>query len=108
MDTLDYLRSLTAEYGIRFDVFESRGPSTARKAATPKPQRPTCGARCRDGHPCTARAVWDRDHDQPRNGRCRMHGGLSTGARSPEGKARALANLRQFRGRERAVQSASA
>ena len=28
------------------------------------------------------------DHNAPWNGRCRMHGGLSTGARTPEGRAR--------------------
>lgn len=31
-----------------------------------------CGAKCRDGRPCTQRAM--------ANGRCRMHGGKSTGA----------------------------
>ena len=31
--------------------------------------------------------------------RCRLHGGASTGARTPEGKARALANLLQYRER---------
>lgn len=30
---------------------------------------------------------------QPINGRCRNHGGLSTGPATPEGKARAMANL---------------
>lgn len=48
---------------------------------TPKRFRPECGARCRDGHSCRAKAVWDYRHDEPRNGRCRMHGGLSSGPR---------------------------
>ncbi len=65
--------------------------------ATPKSERPRCGARCRDGHECRAPAVWDKKHDRPRNGRCRMHGGLSTGPRTLEGRRRALANLRQYR-----------
>jgi hypothetical protein len=62
----------------------------ARQSAptTPKGLRPKCGARCRDGHPCQARTVWDAHHDRPRNGRCRMHGGLSTGPRTEEGKRR--------------------
>lgn len=30
------------------------------------------------------------------NGRCRNHGGLSSGPKTDEGKARALANLKQF------------
>ena len=41
--------------------------------------RPRCGARTRKGRPCRAPAVWDRGKDQARNGRCRLHGGLSTG-----------------------------
>jgi len=43
---------------------------------------PRCGARARrTGKPCQAPAM--------KNGRCRLHGGLSTGPRTPEGKARA-------------------
>jgi hypothetical protein len=34
------------------------------------------------GTRCRALAVWDRDKDQPRNGRCSLHGGLSTGPRT--------------------------
>lgn len=48
-----------------------------------------CAARNRQGNPCKARAL--------PNGRCRNHGGMSTGPKTPEGKARALANLRQNR-----------
>ena len=55
---------------------------------TPKDERPKCGARCRDGTCCQALAVWDRERDRPRNGRCRMHGGLSTGPRTVEGRRR--------------------
>ncbi|MFQ5974090.1 MAG: HGGxSTG domain-containing protein [Alphaproteobacteria bacterium] len=66
---------------------------------TRKRARPRCGARCRDGHSCRAPAVWDTQNDCPRNGRCRMHGGLSTGPKTWEGKVRSLANLKQFRGR---------
>ncbi len=55
--------------------------------------RPKCGAKCRTGLPCKAPAVWDKEHDCPRNGRCRMHGGLSTGPKTIEGKRRSLANL---------------
>lgn len=58
--------------------------------------RPKCGAKTRTGLPCKAPVVWDKEHDKPRNGRCRMHGGLSTGARTPEGKRRSLANLKQY------------
>ncbi len=40
-----------------------------------------CGARTREGNPCKAPAR--------SNGRCRNHGGLSTGARTAEGRKRA-------------------
>jgi hypothetical protein len=46
-----------------------------------KRERPRCGARCRDGSPCKAPPVWDKRLDRAVNGRCRMHGGLSTDQR---------------------------
>jgi hypothetical protein len=54
----------------------------------PKRERPRCGARCRDGSPCEALPVWDKRLDRAVNGRCRMHGGLSTGPKSEEGRRR--------------------
>jgi hypothetical protein len=52
---------------------------------------PRCGARTRAGGSCLAPAVRGKR-------RCRMHGGLSTGPRTPEGAARAArANLRHGR-----------
>ncbi len=60
----------------------------AKQKAT---RRVTCGARRhRDGQPCQAKS-------EPGKRRCRFHGGRSTGPRTPDGKARALANLRQNR-----------
>ncbi|RSU47559.1 hypothetical protein BRX43_14030 [Sphingomonas sp. S-NIH.Pt15_0812] len=62
----------------------------------PPPQSPpfpadlaglACGATTRRGHPC-------KRTDLHLNGRCKFHGGCSTGPRTPEGKARSLANLR--------------
>ena len=41
---------------------------------------PRCGAKTRKGTPCRAPAM--------KNGRCRMHGGKSTGPRTPEGLER--------------------
>ena len=41
---------------------------------------PKCGARTRKGTPCKAPAM--------SNGRCRLHGGKSTGPRTPEGLER--------------------
>ena len=46
----------------------------------PKSDRPTCGAKTRAGHPCRAKVV-------PGKRRCRNHGGLSTGAKTEEGRA---------------------
>ena len=43
-------------------------------------QPPRCGARTRQNTPCGRMAMV--------NGRCRMHGGLSTGARTAEGQER--------------------
>ena len=51
-----------------------------REPRTPKIQRPRCGAKTRRGPPCRARAVSGAT-------RCRMHGGLSTGARTEAGRA---------------------
>ncbi|MCG5073031.1 HGGxSTG domain-containing protein [Paraburkholderia tagetis] len=45
----------------------------------------TCDARTRAGTPC-------RRLDLYANGRCKLHGGLSTGPRTTEGKARAALN----------------
>ena len=52
--------------------------------------REKCLARTRRGTLCQAQALL-------KSTRCRLHGGLSTGAKTPEGKAKALANLRQYR-----------
>ena len=40
---------------------------------------PRCGARTRAGTPCGSPSM--------KNGKCRMHGGASTGARTQEGKS---------------------
>jgi hypothetical protein len=46
----------------------------------PKRLRSKCGAKCRDGHACCAPSVIE-------GGRCRMHGGLSTGPKTEAGRA---------------------
>lgn len=52
-----------------------------------------CLAKTRKGTPCKIR----REVFACKNGnyRCRFHGGLSTGPRTPEGKARALKALQE-------------
>ena len=59
--------------------------------ATPrltKPLRPRCRAKTRRGSPCQAPAVWNKVNDRPINGRCKLHGGLSTGPKTDEGRRR--------------------
>lgn len=45
----------------------------------------TCGAKTRAGTPCKMRVLYG-------NGRCKLHGGLSSGPTTAEGKARSAAN----------------
>ena len=66
---------------------------------TPKSERPRCGAKTRAGGRCMAPAVWNRGNDEPRNGRCQMRGGLSTGPRTEEGLQRTLEAMRAGRAR---------
>ena len=61
-----------------------------------------CGAHARStGKPCQCKLVY-------RGGKCRLHGGLSTGPRTPEGKEKALRAMREgwrrWRQAERLVQ----
>ena len=74
------------------DHLEARAAARAL-ARERRAERPRCGAKCRDGHPCAAPVVWLAGHDTPRK-RCRMHGGLSTGPRTAAGLMRALRTLR--------------
>ena len=57
---------------------------------TPLPHalRPPCGAKNREDHPCRNRVV-------PGKCRCKFHGGLSTGPRTLEGRARIAAAQRR-------------
>jgi len=52
----------------------------------PRAERPRCGAQTRKGTPCKREAL--------KNGRCPNHGGLSTGPKSPDGRARIAAAQR--------------
>ena len=49
-----------------------------------------CGAYARStGLPCRAKAL--------KNGRCKLHGGLSTGPKTQEGKLKSLMNLKHVK-----------
>jgi len=62
-------------------------PWLARCRQRESMKRVPCGARRRrDGKPCEALSV-------PGKKRCRWHGGMSTGPRTPEGKAKVARNL---------------
>ena len=53
-----------------------------------------CGARTRKGTPCRCLAL--------ANGRCKLHGGLSTGPRTEEGRQRTREGFRAWLERKRA------
>lgn len=74
-------------------VRQSRARARARTSSVPENRmehaRVVCGARRRrDDQPCQALSV-------PGKRRCKWHGGCSTGPRTADGRARALANLCQ-------------
>lgn len=52
-----------------------------------------CGAKTSNGSPCLNSSGFRTDH--PGSGRCHLHGGCSTGPRSPEGKGRSAQNARR-------------
>ena len=58
----------------------------AKEPRVRRRDRPRCGAKTRRGTRCRAPAVWDRAKDRARNGRCKLHGGLSTGPRTKVGR----------------------
>ncbi|MBK5965226.1 hypothetical protein CCR95_14295 [Thiocystis minor] len=66
------------------DLSSHPRPSRKRKGA------PVCGAKTRRGTPCQCKPL-------KRGGRCRFHGGLSTGPRTPEGRIQATENLAKAR-----------
>lgn len=80
------------ESGLYKEVRNSQTGETELQRI-PKEQRPFCGARTRSGQPCKARAVFGME-------RCRMHGGLSTGPKTLEGRARIAESNRRRAKRE--------
>ncbi|MFC1689577.1 HGGxSTG domain-containing protein [Pseudomonadota bacterium] len=64
--------------------------AASKRVYSSKRSKKKCGAYARStGKPCQAKALT--------NGRCKLHGGLSTGPKTDEGKAKALANLKQYK-----------
>jgi len=68
------------------------GGPVSREQRAKKRDLPRCGARARTngGAPCKAPVVCRRDAkgEIVLSKRCKLHGGLSTGAKTPEGRAR--------------------
>jgi len=52
-----------------------------------------CGAKTRKGTPCKNTRLFI-------NGRCKNHGGLSTGPKTAAGKVRAMRNLLSWKGKD--------
>src|SRR5688572_26000035 len=70
-------------------AWEASGHATAYPHHAPFPDELrglTCGAKTRAGTPC-------KRIDLHGNGRCKFHGGASTGPKTDEGRARARRNL---------------
>ena len=68
------------KYGRMRISWYCNAPKTQRK------NRGECGAKTRKGTPCKAQPVWCETQDKPKNGRYKLHGGLSTGPKTEAGK----------------------
>ena len=101
------VRELAERHDARMEHRKAAAEAPQRQRRPAKGDRPRCGARCRTkgGAPCLARVVCDRDATgKPRlRAKCRMHGGLSTGPVTAQGKQRvreaAIARKRDAKGR---------
>ena len=76
-----YKAGTIGSYHFERRGFFGSGGATFWVGRVRKKDRPCCGARTRKGSPCKARAVSGA-------ARCRLHGGLSTGPKTTEGRAR--------------------
>lgn len=97
METLEYDKRARARHGVwkggaemtavYFDKYGRMSTSGGCNVPkTPRSNRSKCGAKTRKGTPCIASSVWDEKNDKVRNGRCKLHGGLSTGPKTEAGK----------------------
>jgi len=71
-----YIRS---DGGIGISLF-------ANDPKMPRKKRGTCDAKTRRNTLCQAPPVWDKSKDKPVNGRCKLHGGKSTGPKTDAGR----------------------
>lgn len=66
-------------FNLRFSIL-------ANPPKLQRTKRGKCGALTRQKTPCQAPPVWDKEIDTAVNGRCKLHGGLSTGPKTSMGK----------------------
>lgn len=66
-------------FNLRIAIF-------ANPPKLPRAKRGQCGALTRQRTLCQAPPVWDKATDEAVNGRCKLHGGLSTGPKTSNGK----------------------
>lgn len=91
MSTLEQRKRLKAfhtNFNAAYDEWLKHGDYHQRPKMEPLPddlKKLTCGAKTRAGTPCKQKAIFI-------NGRCKWHGGLSTGPRTPDGKKRSAMN----------------
>lgn len=79
----EYIRRADLGELLRVAILSDKLKKTADRRA--RRVRPQCGAKTRKGTPCTAKVYWPVIWPEPSR-RCRLHGGLSTGPKTPEGK----------------------
>lgn len=78
------------DYGLCHATRAGAHANKSGSLPTGNKARVICGAkRRRDGQPCQGLSV-------PGKVRCKWHGGASTGPKTEEGRARSMANLRQY------------
>lgn len=76
---------------------EPLGVTRLQNTRPTKASLPRCGAYARStGVPCIAPPVRDPITGLPRNGRCRNHGGLSTGPKTKQGRERCSEGARRW------------
>lgn len=76
---------------IKALIATHQASAKARVCARPLPisiSGQMCGARTRAGTPCKRKDIWF-------NGRCKLHGGLSTGPKTREGRRQSAENGRK-------------
>lgn len=81
-----FVRFVKTRRGIRLKIVNPALPDFPEYPILPKEcWYMSCGARTRNGTPCKRLDIFE-------NGRCKFHGGISTGPRTKRGKRRAAMN----------------